>query len=231
MSQLLLLILSAAGISILHTASGPDHYLPFIVLSRSRKWSRARTALWTILCGFGHVLSSVLIGLLGVLLGWQLSKISWLQDVRGNLSGWCLLVFGIIYLLWGLRQAWLNRPHKHFDVFDDSVYMFEHRHGEVVYPNKRVKVTPWILLAIFVMGPSEPLVPLLFYSGSHRSLMEIILIVSAFTICTVLTMLAMVFMGIYGYSFIKTEKLERYVHAIGGGVVTICGVGMLFLGW
>lgn len=225
------LMLSAVTISIIHTASGPDHYLPFIVLSRSRKWSRSRTIFWTILCGFGHVASSVLIGVLGVLLGWHLSKVSWLQDIRGNMSGWCLLVFGIIYLLWGIRQAWLNKPHKHFDVFGDAVYVFEHRHGEVVYPQKRVRVTPWILLAIFVMGPSEPLVPLLFYSGSHRSLTEVILIIMVFTITTVLTMLAMVLLGIYGYSFFKTDRLERYVHAIGGGVVTLCGIGMLFLGW
>lgn len=44
-------------------------------------------------------------------------------------------------------------------------------------------------------------------------------------------MLAMVLIGCYGYSFIKTDKLERYVHAIGGGVVTMCGIGMVFLGW
>jgi len=41
----------------------------------------------------------------------------------------------------------------------------------------------------------------------------------------------MVLLGIYGYSFYDTEKLERYVHATGGLVITICGTGMLFLGW
>jgi hypothetical protein len=30
------LVVSAITISCLHTASGPDHYLPFIVLSRSK---------------------------------------------------------------------------------------------------------------------------------------------------------------------------------------------------
>ena len=29
----------------------------------------------------------------------------------------------------------------------------------------------------------------------------------------------------------KTEKLERYVHALGGLTIFICGAGMLFLGW
>lgn len=226
------LVVSAITISCLHTASGPDHYLPFIVLSRSRKWSLAKTIWWTTICGLGHILSSVLLGLIGVLVGWQLSKLSMFQDIRGNVSGWCLLLFGAVYLIWGLRSAYLNKPHKHFEVYnDEDIYVYEHKHGEVVAPQSRVKITPWILFVIFVMGPSEPLVPLLFYSGVRRSPLEIIVLITVFAIFTVLTMLVMVLLGRYGYSFFKTDKLERYVHAIGGAVVTICGIGMVFLGW
>lgn len=225
------LALTAITISFFHTASGPDHYLPFIVLSKSRKWSISKTVFLTIVCGLGHVLSSVVLGAIGVFLGWQLNKITWLQDVRGNVSSWALFGFGIIYLIYGIRQAYLNRPHKHFDVMGEDVYVFEHRHGEMVLPQKRVKVTPLVLFAIFVMGPSEPLIPLLFFSGTHRSMTEVVTLITVFTISTVLTMLGMVLLGIYGYNMINTEKLERFVHAIGGAVVTICGAGMLFFGW
>ncbi|MBB6501059.1 hypothetical protein [Pedobacter cryoconitis] len=230
-STLIALALTAITISFFHTASGPDHYLPFIVLSRSRKWSKVKTIFLTITCGLGHVLSSVILGLAGVFLGWQLNKISWLQDIRGNVSGWALLAFGLIYLLYGLRQALINKPHKHFDVMGEEVYVYTHQHGEIVMPGNKVKVTPLVLFAIFVMGPSEPLIPLLFYSGAKRSVPEIVVLITVFTISTVLTMLGMVLLGIYGYSFLNTEKLERYVHAIGGAVVTVCGIGMVFLGW
>jgi sulfite exporter TauE/SafE len=231
-AQLLPLIISACAISGLHTLTGPDHYLPFIVLSRSRRWTLSKTLFWTILCGFGHILSSLLIGMLGVVLGWQLSKVHWFQDVRGNFSGWCLLAFGIVYLIWGIYRAHQNKPHKHFDVYaNNEVYVYEHRHGQSVQPNQRIKVTPWILFAIFVMGPSEPLVPLLFYSGSRRSITEIATLITAFTLTTILTMVTMVLIGCYGYGLFKTEKLERYVHVIGGGVITVCGLGMVFFGW
>ncbi|MGY0036582.1 hypothetical protein [Pedobacter sp. NJ-S-72] len=230
-STLIALAFTAITISFFHTASGPDHYLPFIVLSRSRKWSKMKTIFLTITCGLGHVLSSVVLGLAGLFLGWQLNKVSWLQDVRGNVSSWALLAFGVIYLIYGLRQAFLNKPHKHFDVMGEEVYVYTHKHGEVVMPGSKVKVTPLVLFAIFVMGPSEPLIPLLFYSGTKRSVPEVVVLISVFTISTVLTMLGMVLLGIYGYSFFKTDKLERYVHAIGGAVVTICGIGMVFLGW
>ena len=230
-AEFLTLAVSAATISCLHTATGPDHYLPFIVLSRSHKWSMPKTILLTIICGLGHILSSVMLGGIGVVLGWQLSKLTWFQNYSGNISGWCLLVFGCIYLCWGLYQAYRNKPHKHFDVMNDDVYVFEHSHGEYAYPKKRVKVTPLVLFAVFVMGPSEPLVPLLFYSGTQRSTMVILMLVTVFAIMTVLTMLTMVMVGVMGYSFVKTDQLERYVHAIGGFVVAICGVGMVFLGW
>lgn len=230
-SELIALAVTAVTISCLHTASGPDHYLPFVVLSRSRKWTKSKTFFLTVICGIGHILSSVLIGMVGVFLGWQLTKISWLQDVRGNLSGWALLIFGIVYLVYGLRQAYLNKPHKHFDVMGDDVYVYQHQHGQTIMAGSRVKVTPLVLFAIFVMGPSEPLVPLLFYSGTHRSMPEVVVLITVFTISTVITMLIMVFIGIYGYSFFKAEKLERYMHAVGGAVLTMCGVGMVFLGW
>jgi hypothetical protein len=41
----------------------------------------------------------------------------------------------------------------------------------------------------------------------------------------------MVLIGVFGFSYFNTERLERYGHAIGGLVVTGCGVGMVFLGW
>ena len=229
--ELIALALSAASISFLHTASGPDHYLPFVVISRSRKWTISKTLFWTTLCGMGHILSSLLVGAIGLFLGWQLANISWFQNLRGDLSGWCLLIFGIIYLAYGITRAISNRPHKHFDVYGSEVYVYEHRHGEPVYPKQRVRVTPLILFALFVMGPSEPLLPLLFYSGSRHSTMEIMLLVLVFAITTVITMIGMVLIGLYGYSFFRTELIERYVHAIGGAVISICGIGMVFLNW
>ncbi len=230
-SELLTLMLSTIAISFLHTATGPDHYLPFIVLSRAQKWSITKTIIITIACGFGHILSSVSIGLIGVVLGWQFSKLSWFEGHRGNIAAWCLLGFGVAYLLYGLWKANKNKPHKHFDVMGEDVYVYEHCHGDIVAPKSRVKVTPLVLFAIFVMGPTEPLLPLLFYSGTQRSYLEVLVLITVFALCTVLTMLTMVLLGIYGYSFYDTEKLERYVHAIGGLVITICGTGMLFLDW
>ncbi|QBO58452.1 hypothetical protein NBC122_01637 [Chryseobacterium salivictor] len=226
------LALSAASISFIHTASGPDHYLPFIVLSKSKKWSKSKTVLLTVACGFGHVLSSLMIGAVGLFLGWQMTRFAWFQDIRGNLSGWALLIFGIAYLAYGFHQALRNKPHKHFDVMGEEVYVFEHSHGEMVRPQSRIKVTPLVLFMIFVMGPSEPLTPLLFYSGMNRSVPEILALVIPFSLTTVATMLGMVLLGRYGLTTLfNSEKFEKYMGLVSGAVITLCGIGMVFFGW
>ena len=63
------LAVTAASVGFLHTLMGPDHYVPFIVLARARGWGIVRTALVTALCGVGHVLSSMALGLIGIAAG------------------------------------------------------------------------------------------------------------------------------------------------------------------
>ena len=231
-NELQILMLAAITISFLHTVTGPDHYLPFIALSKSRGWSFSKTIFWTIICGCGHVWTSVLLGLVGAAIGWSLSKINWLEDVRGGLAAWTLLGFGLIYCLWGLVKAKQPSQHKHFEVYKDgSIYVFEHKHGEAVMPNDRHKVTPWVMFIIFLLGPCEPMIPLLYFPAAKNSLQGMILLIIVYTFFTLVTMVVMVALGYYGVSFFKTNKLERYMHALGGATIFICGLGMVFLGW
>ena len=58
-----------------------------------------------------------------------------------------------------------------------------------------------------------------------------VLLIAVYTLVTLATMICMVVLGYYGIAFVKTEKLERYVHALGGLTIFICGAGMVFMGW
>ena len=227
-----LLLFSAITISFLHTLAGPDHYLPFIALSKARGWSIGRTLFWTLVCGCGHVWSSVVLALGGAALGWSLSKITLLEEIRGGVAGWSLLVFGLAYTIWGLYRAKENNRHKHFDQTEDgSLYVYEHRHGEAVAPNERHKVTPWVMFLIFLLGPCEPMIPLLSFPAAQQSVDRMLLLVAVYTLFTLATMVVMVSLGCYGISFFKTEKLERFMHALGGATLLVCGAGMVFLQW
>ena len=231
-SEMEVLIVAAISIACLHTVTGPDHYLPFIALSKSRGWSFAKTVSWTIVCGCGHVWSSVLLGLGGAAIGWSLSKISWMENVRGGIAGWVMLAFGFVYGTWGLYRAYKNNPHKHFDLQEDgAIYVYEHQHGAVVAPQDRHKVTPWVMFIIFILGPCEPMIPLLYFPAAKNSWGGMVILITIYTAVTLFTMVTIVVLGYLGIAFVKTEKLERYMHALGGLTIFICGAGMLFLGW
>ncbi len=231
-AELQILLITAITIACLHTLTGPDHYLPFIALSKARGWNFGKTLMWTIICGCGHVWSSVLLALGGAAIGWSLSKISWLENIRGGIAGWVLLLFGLIYGTWGLIKIYHNKPHKHFDTYEDgNIYIYKHKHGETVRPKERYKVTPWVMFIIFLLGPCEPMIPLLYFPAAKNSWYGMLLLIFVYTFFTLLTMSIMVVLGYHGISFLKTEKLERYIHPLGGLTLFICGAGMIFMGW
>ena len=62
MNESQILLLTAASIAFLHTILGPDHYVVFTAMGKARGWSLSKTLRVTVLCGIGHVLSSVIIG-------------------------------------------------------------------------------------------------------------------------------------------------------------------------
>ncbi len=227
-------VLMAAAISIacLHTLSGPDHYVPFIALSKSRNWSLSRTIGWTVLCGCAHVWSSVLLGLGGAAAGWSLSRIEWLEGVRGGIAGWMLLGFGVVYGIWGLWKMRRGYSHKHFDAGDNGeLYVYEHNHNQAVRPEERHKVTPWVMFIIFLLGPCEPMIPLLYFPAAKSSWTTMVTMIALYTVCTLAMMLLMVLLGFLGISIFRVSSLEKYMHALGGLTVTICGAGMVFLDW
>ncbi len=231
-SDITLLIITTITVACLHTATGPDHYLPFIVISKSKNWTLTQTISWTIICGIGHVGSSVLLGLGGAALGWSMAKIGFFESFRGNLTGWLMVFFGLIYSLFGLFKVYKNQRHKHFDIYDDgSVFVYDHKHGEAVAPKNRYAVTPWVIFILFVLGPCEPMIPLLYVPAAQYSMSNMLLLIMIYTVITLLTMVFMVLLGYFGIGYFKIDKLERHVHVLAGFTIFMCGVGMLFLDW
>ena len=108
-NELTILLITAASIGFFHTLLGPDHYIPFVVMSKSGNWSNKKTAVITFLCGLGHVLGSVVLGLIGVALGLAVAGLEAIEAVRGGLAAWALIAFGLVYFAWGLKRAIRNK--------------------------------------------------------------------------------------------------------------------------
>ena len=204
-------------------------------MSKSGNWSLPKTTLITFLCGMGHVLSSVLLGIIGIAFGIAVTKLEALESFRGNIAAWALIAFGLVYFIFGVRQALRNKPHQHFHPHKNGInhehnhaHNNEHVHAHIEKENKNI--TPWILFTIFIFGPCEPLIPLLMYPAAKGSFWSLILVTIVFGAVTVITMMSIVLISAFGISFIPVSRLERYTHALAGATIFLCGMSIQFLG-
>jgi len=118
--ELGILLITAVSVAFLHTLFGPDHYVPFIVMSKAGKWSTIKTTWITILCGIGQCRQ----------FDHSRFRRHWIRH-RCRTStvdrvhprkhaGWILIAFGLIYSIWGLRRAYRNQPHTHWHPHSDG---------------------------------------------------------------------------------------------------------------
>jgi sulfite exporter TauE/SafE len=235
MNELNILLLTAISLGFIHTLLGPDHYLPFIVLSKARKWSLSKTLWITFFGGIGHISGSIILGISGVALGVSLSKLELIEAHRGNLVAWLLMVFGFVYTVYGFIK-YLNRAHHtHLPKFMMPKSIRDYRHLPISKDEEEkkdwTKLTPWILFLIFVFGPCEVLIPLLIFPASQHNWAGVLSVSFLFGATTIATMLATVFIGHTGISLIRFTRVERYMHMIAGCVILISGIGIRFMGW
>ena len=234
-AEFTLLLLTATSIAFIHTLSGPDHYLPFIMISKARNWSLAKTSWFTILCALGHVGSSIVLGFIGIAFGIALAKLELFESVRGNLIAWLFTAFGLVYLVWAIYRVLRSKKHTHFHYHENKimhVHVHNHHseHLHIHEEKTNANITPWILFTIFVFGPCEPLIPIVMFPAATHNWLELVLVTGAFSIITILTMLAVVLVASFGIKLLQLKMLEKFSHVMASGAILLCGLGMVFLG-
>ena len=123
---------TALATAVLHTIAGPDHYLPFIAIARSRKFSLMRALFWTLVCGIGHVGSALALAAAFLLFAKFISeaRLEWLEEWRGDIAAWALILMGAGIFLHALYCRWKNKPRVHRHVHLDGTVTV-HTHGAV----------------------------------------------------------------------------------------------------
>jgi ABC-type nickel/cobalt efflux system permease component RcnA len=228
--EMIVLFGAAATLGLVHTVLGPDHYLPFIALARARRWSAGKTAAITALCGLGHVAGSVALGLVGIAAGVTIKRLEFIESARGEVAAWLLVAFGLTYGTWGLVRAVRNRPHTHAHLHADGMrHEHEHTHANDhahVHENSARNATAWTLFVVFVLGPCEPLIPLLMFPAATNGLVAAMMVAAVFGAVTIATMTAVVLLSSFGLRYLPVQKVGRYGHAIAGAVIALSGVAI-----
>jgi vacuolar-type H+-ATPase subunit I/STV1 len=206
---------TAATVGALHSIA-PDHWVPFTALARARGWSPSRTLQVTLLCGFGHVTVSVVLGVLALFLGREMLEAfgTRLESVAGIL----LIGFGLAYGLWGLRHSVADRLHGH-----------SHAHFDHVHDPSKASVLGLFLL--FSADPCVRLIPIMIAAAplGWPSVVSLIVIYEAAT----LGAMAAIVLGARAGAFrsLQAPWLDRYGDALAGGLIVATGVAVAVLGW
>ena len=243
----MVLVGAAVGIGFIHTLIGVDHTLPFVVLGRARGWSLRKTLWITTLCGSGHVASSVLLGGAGIALaisatgldtglapGWMSSRVGTFETIealRGDLAAWALILFGLVYAGWSLARQ--RRRQRHVHEHADGV-VHSHTHPtlrEHTHPAaSTASLTAWSLFVIFVLGPCEPLIPLLMVPAFEVGLWAVVPVTLAFALTTLAAMLAVVTAAHRGLALGRFPRLRRHAHTLSGLAIAGSGLAIRLLG-
>jgi hypothetical protein len=209
------LVAAAAGIAALH-ALAPDHWVPFAALARSERWSAARTASVTALCGAGHVTVSVVIGLTGAILG-----IGLFERFGAALEGVAPLVlvgFGLAYAAWGTGRIVRDRWHRQMHVRGEPHHHHRHHHAEHHGGSARA------LFFLFCADPCVAVIPLMF-AAVPAGWGAALVVVGAYELATIATMVALVLPARAATHAVRAAWVDRFGEVLAGGV--IAGVGVL----
>ena len=218
-----LLFLSSCTTAVIH-ALIPDHWLPFVLISRSQRWTERRTIAMVALTGLVHVLVSLAVGALAMFLG-TTSAQDLAQGVGTSLesmAGFLLVVFGLFYGIWAhRREARAHGVPRGGGEGEKTGHL--HAHGHLLERWFRGAASGGALVAIIGISPCVLLQPILFAAAAHGPA-AMTAAALGFAGCTLVTMVAVTFVATRGMRSIDLPFFTRYGDLISGVVIATIGL-------
>ncbi len=237
-----LLITTVAAVGVLHTLV-PDHWAPIVVLGRQQGWSVSRTARAGAIAGFGHVTTTLLLGIVLWAVGASLAvRYAHLVSVAAALA---LLGFGLWIAYSGWRELREHDDHGHSHVAD-LAHAHDHRHEDGVrhvhrhehaaadwhvaehgaaalHVHEHAVARRTALLLILGSSPMVEGIPA-FFAASTYGVPLLATMAAVFAAATILTYVSVSVAGIAGLQRISLGPLERYGEVASGLFVALVGV-------
>jgi uncharacterized membrane protein len=208
-----LLIGVVGGVGVLHTIV-PDHWVPITAVARARRWTSAQTARAAFTAGIGHVVTTLLIGLLVWIAGVAFAQR--FGSLVTIVSSVALIAFGLWIAIAAYRELRHEREHQHDG--EDG-----HGHGDQVAKAVSSRTT---LLLILGSSPMIEGIPAFFAAAKYGpGLIAVMALV--FAVATIATYVALCVWSSAGAQRLRLGALEPYGEVLSG--LIIAAVGGVFL--
>jgi hypothetical protein len=200
--------------------------LPLLAVGKVEKWTHRELMSGTLISGFAHTLSTVIIGIVVGIIGYKLS--SSYGIISGIVAPAILVVLGIIYVVLDLIG---KGGHGHSHEFGD------HHHGKNPDKTKidfnslslvKKKKTKWAVLSSLSLGmfftPCAE-IEAYYFKASTIGWAGIWIVSAVYTFVTVGGMLLLVYLGMKGVKHLNFHYMEHHEKRITG--IVLIGVGLL----
>lgn len=220
----LALVLTTVLTAVVHTLI-PDHWLPFVLVARAEGWTVRRTVTLTASSALLHVSVSIALAM-GVVLAGRGAElaVTGLADRLESLSGWMLVLFGGVYMLWFLLRgghAHTFGIHPHHDAHDEA--------PPVAPPTRLKDLSGYALTFVVGFNPCILVIPCV-YGAAQLSPLVLVAVSAAFAISTILSMVIVTLLGLHGTSRLTSPFLTRYGEAFSGALIAATGFAVLLVG-
>lgn len=195
------LLFGSLALSLLHAAI-PNHWLPIVAIGKKAGWSAAKASRITLLAGGAHALSTVLIGLMVSVAGWQLSSLA--QTFMELAAPVMLIGLGIVFI-------WRHYYHRHF-----------HLHGVIKEQVPEHQLIAALATAMF-FSPCLEISAFFLMAGTHGA-WAVFNLSLLYTITTVGGMVLWVQLVWHGLKLANWHTLEHYAGIISGVVLVLAGI-------
>jgi hypothetical protein len=237
MNSTALATIAATGffVAFFHAAI-PTHWLPFVLVSRARRWTRSKALAVAIFAGLGHVALTTLLGLAIAWFGFQLDE--HFGHVFTRIAGGVLLAVGAFYFFRQWRGKGIMHHHTpggHHQPSAHCGHERAHSHLETELTESELvssRKGDWAAISgLFVMltlSPCEGFLPI-YLSAVGSGWQGFFILSGILAAGTLGGMLIFTWLTLVGLEKVELKRIEHWEAALLGVVFTVLGVLMLTL--
>jgi len=191
----------------------PNHWIPLIAISKTEKWTNKETIVATLITGFSHTLSTIIIGIIVGFVGIKLSEsYSYITRIAAPLI---LLIIGVIYLALDLRAS--HHHHHHFELNNDSL------------KNRKSKTAIIFTLCIGLFFSPCIEIEAYYFQAATKGWIGILIVSLVYLIMTLSIMVSLVYLGLKGVNKFNLHFLDHHEKLITGIVLILLGLLAYFV--
>jgi nickel/cobalt transporter (NicO) family protein len=190
----------------------PNHWIPLIAISKTEKWTTRESVFATLITGFSHTISTIIIGIIVGFVGIKLSEnYSYITRIAAPVV---LFAIGLIYIALDFRS---KHQHHHFKIDKNKI------------KTKKSKTAVLISLCIGMFLSPCIEIEAYYFQAATKGWLGILIVSSVYLIVTLTMMVALVYLGLKGVNKLKSDFLEHHEKLITGLLLIFLGLFAYFV--